>query len=321
VGPDPFDPGEFAPAKVNLCLHVTGRRADGYHLLDSLVVFAGVGDRVTMAPAPGLTLVVTGPEAMGLGAPPQPQDTTGHPVSGSSSRTGAAVSQPPDHQTAGAGAQDNLVLRAARAMGIADAALTLRKELPVASGIGGGSADAAATLRLLQRMTGRSLPDAATVLSLGADVPVCLSGKPVRMRGVGDDLSPLPPLPPVWLVLANPRVPVPTPAVFRALERRENAAVPELPASALASAASLGDWLSTHARNDLVTPALAVAPVLATVQSQLEAIPGCRLARMSGSGGTHFGIFESRAAAEAARQQLQSANPGWWVAAAPVLGS
>ena len=156
------DLGEFAPAKVNLCLHVTGRRDDGYHLLDSLVVFAGVGDRVSAQPDRGLSLRLTGPEAMALGSD-----------------------------------ADNLVLRAARLMAVDDVALTLDKQLPVASGIGGGSADAAATLRLLARWTKRPLPDPGAVLRLGADVPVCLAGQPVRMRGVGEDLSPLPPLPPV----------------------------------------------------------------------------------------------------------------------------
>jgi 4-diphosphocytidyl-2-C-methyl-D-erythritol kinase len=316
-GPDPFGPGEFAPAKVNLCLHVTGRRADGYHLLDSLVVFAGAGDRVTMADGPGLTLAVTGPEAAGLGFPVAPPDATGHPGGG----RGVKAANAPSDRAAKPDTHDNLVLRAARAMGIADAALTLWKALPVASGIGGGSADAAATLRLLQRKTGQSLPDSATVLSLGADVPVCLSGNPVRMRGVGEVLSPLPPLPPFWLVLVNPRAPVSTPAVFAALASRENPPVPDLPASALTSAAVLGAWLSAETRNDLVAPALTVAPVLANVQAALEAIPGCHLARMSGSGGTHFGLFANEADAQAAARSLATSYPGWWVASAPVLGA
>jgi 4-diphosphocytidyl-2-C-methyl-D-erythritol kinase len=274
---------ENAPAKINLCLHVTGRRADGYHLLDSLVVFAGVGDKVSAAPAPALSLVIDGPEAAGL-----------------------------------SGDADNLVLRAARAMGVT-AALTLWKALPVASGIGGGSADAAATLRALSRMGGKDLPDHATVLSLGADVPVCLSGRPLRMRGVGEDLSSLPPLPPLWVVLVNPRVPVATPEVFAALSQRENPPVPELPFAALSSAAGLAAWLSQHTRNDLVGPARQVAPILADVQASLEAAPDCLLARMSGSGGTHFGLFASQAAASAAASPLARAHPGWWVANAPVL--
>lgn len=274
---------EFAPAKINLCLHVTGRRADGYHLLDSLVVFAGVGDRVTASPATGLSLAIEGPE-------------------------GAALSADPD----------NLVLRAARLMG-AGAALTLWKALPVSSGIGGGSADAAATLRAVARLTGQALPDPAAVLALGADVPVCLQGHPVRMQGVGEVLTPLPALPPLWMVLVNPRVPVGTPQVFAALSRRENPPVPPVPASALASAADLAAWLSAHTRNDLAAPARQVAPVLAEVQASLEGVPGCLLARMSGSGGTHFGLFVSNAQAQAAAKSLTLAHPDWWVEAAPVL--
>jgi 4-diphosphocytidyl-2-C-methyl-D-erythritol kinase len=281
----PMPVHEDAPAKINLCLHVTGRRADGYHLLDSLVVFAGIGDKVTASPAPALSLVIDGPEAGAL-----------------------------------SGDADNLVLRAARAMGVT-AALTLWKALPVASGIGGGSADAAATLRALARIGGRDLPDLATVLSLGADVPACLAGRPLRMRGVGEDLAPLPPLPPLWVLLVNPRLPVATPQVFGALRERANPPVPELPSAALTSAAGLAAWLSRHTRNDLVGPARQVAPILADVQAALEAAPDCLLARMSGSGGTHFGLFASEAAASAAASQLARAQPGWWVADAPILAA
>lgn len=283
---DHFDQGdscEFARAKINLCLHVTGRRSDGYHLLDSLVVFADVGDLLTAESATGLSLKITGPEAAGLTAD-----------------------------------DDNLVLRAARSMGARDLALRLEKKLPVASGIGGGSADAAATLRLLARMTGLPLPDAATVLRLGADVPVCLAGQPVRMRGVGEELSPLPPLPSAWLVLVNPRLPVPTPQVFAALDRRENPPIADLPSAALASVSTLAEWLSVKTRNDLVPPAQRIAPVLAEVQAALEQQSACRLARMSGSGGTHFGLFASQAAADAAASTLSAAHPGWWIACAPL---
>ncbi len=273
------DFGEFAPAKVNLCLHVTGRRADGYYLLDSLVVFAGVGDRVSALPDSGLSLRVTGPEASALGTEP-----------------------------------DNLVLRAARLMGAKDLALVLEKQLPVASGIGGGSADAAATLRLLAQRSGHPLPDAGAVLALGADLPVCLAGRPVRMRGVGEDLTPLPSLPPFWLVLVNPRVPVPTPQVFAALTRRDNAPIPEMPAAALGSAAALADWLRGQTRNDLVGAARQVSLGLERVQVALETVPGCILARMSGSGGTHFGLFASESTAEAAASHLRTAYPDWWVA-------
>jgi 4-diphosphocytidyl-2-C-methyl-D-erythritol kinase len=274
---------EFAPAKVNLCLHVTGRRADGYHLLDSLVVFAEVGDRVTATPAPGLALAIEGPE-------------------------GAALSADPD----------NLVLRAARVMG-AGAALTLWKALPVASGIGGGSADAAATLRAVARLTGQALPDPAAVLALGADVPVCLQGHPVRMQGVGEVLTPLPALPPLWMVLANPRVPVSTPKVFAALTSRDNPPVLALPTEALRSANAFAAWLARETRNDLAAPARQLAPVLADVEAALAETSGCLLARMSGSGATYFGLFPGPDQAGAAARHLAASHPDWWIAEAPVL--
>lgn len=270
----------LARAKVNLCLHVTGRRADGYHLLDSLVVFAGIGDRVSARSAAGLSLQVTGPQGAGLSA-----------------------------------GDDNLCLRAARAFGVAvGAAITLEKQLPVASGIGGGSADAAAVLQVLARLWQRPLPPAEAVLQLGADVPVCLDGRPARMRGVGEQVSPLAPLPPAWLVLANPGIAIPTPDVFRALTARDNAPLPDrLPdfADAPALAAFLRDQ-----RNDLEPPARAIAPVIGRVAAALAAQPGCLLARMSGSGATCFGLFAGAAAAGAAAAALRQAEPGWWVAAA-----
>lgn len=277
---------EFAPAKINLCLHVTGRRADGYHLLDSLVVFAGVGDRVSGTlegpPSQGVTsLEVTGPMAAGL-----------------------------------SGEGDNLVLRAARAMGVS-ARIVLEKHLPVSSGIGGGSADAAATMRLLARLSGRALPDAAAVLALGADVPVCLAGRPARMTGIGEGLAPLPPLPEVWLVLANPGVAVSTPAIFRALARADNAPLPrDLPR--LRGAAELAAFVMMQ-RNDLEPPALTLEPVIGRVKAALSAQPGCLMARMSGSGATCFGLFADPLAASAAARAIRTAEPGWWVADAPLL--
>ena len=270
---------EEAPAKVNLALHVTGRRPDGYHLLDSLVVFAGVGDRLTLARAKAASLTIVG--APGLTAGP-----------------------------------DNLVLRAASALGL-PAAMVLEKRLPVASGIGGGSADAAATLRGLSRLWRRPLPDPEVALTLGADVPVCLSGRPARMRGVGERLDPLPSLPPLWLVLANPGVPVATQAVFAALERRDGAPLPDLPGG-WADAAALACWLSAT-RNDLEPAAIRVAPVIAEVLSALAAQPGALAARMSGSGATCLALFADGGSAAAARAALERAHPGWWVVDAPVL--
>ncbi|MGP9788599.1 4-(cytidine 5'-diphospho)-2-C-methyl-D-erythritol kinase [Roseinatronobacter sp. NSM] len=267
---------EHAPAKVNLSLHVTGRRKDGYHLLDSLVVFTDSGDMLDTAAPAGLE--ISGPEGVGLSAGP-----------------------------------DNLVTRAAHLMGAQDIGLHLHKVLPVASGIGGGSADAAAALRLLARVTGRPLPPMADILALGADVPVCLAGTPCRMRGVGEGLTPLPPLPPFWLVLVNPRVHVSTPQVFRALARADGRAMTDtLPA--WPDTASLIAWLRAQ-RNDLEAPARALAPVISQVLRVLDAQQDCALARMSGSGATCFGMFATEMAAQAAATRVQSLHPEWWVTA------
>lgn len=269
---------EPAPAKINLCLHVTGQRPDGYHLLDSLVVFTEFGDTVFARPMQGLSLSITGPESAGL--------------------------------SAGA---DNLVLRAARLMGARDLALTLEKNLPVASGIGGGSSDAAACLRLLGRLRGGSAPSPKAVLTLGADVPVCLRATPCRMRGIGEDITPLHALPPFWLVLVNPRREVSTPQVFKALRSRTNTPLPDaLPD--WADAASFFDWLAAQ-RNDLEGPAIQIAPVIGQVLDVLGASQGCALARMSGSGATCFGVFATLSDAEHAASTISAAFPAWWCVA------
>lgn len=274
---------EFAPAKINLCLHVTGRRDDGYHFLDSLVVFAGVGDHISLSDAAQLTLQVMGPEASGLSS-----------------------------------GKDNLVLAAATAMSVDDVAIELWKALPIASGIGGGSADAAATLRGLERRTGRT-PDPAAILALGADVPVCFAGRPARMRGIGDQLSPLPELPQLWCVLVNPRVAIATSRVFAALESRDNAPLPEIPTAGWADASTLARWLDAETRNDLQPAAQRIAPVLQDVLLALVATPDCLLARMSGSGATCLGLFASAAAAQNAAAKIAIFNPDWWVAEAAIL--
>lgn len=270
----------LARAKLNLALHVTGQRADGYHLLDSLVVFADLGDGIAVEPAPELSLTIDGPMAAGLSA-----------------------------------GEDNLVLRAARLLGPGrGAAIRLTKRLPVASGIGGGSADAAATLSALADLWGMALPDAGRVLALGADVPVCLAGRPARMQGIGEVVTPLPdPLPPAALVLVNPGIAVSTPEIFRRLQRKDNAPLPaSLPQ--FAHLAQLADFLSAQ-RNDLQPPAEALAPVLATVVAALAAEPGARFARMSGSGATCFALFDDLGQARAAAARLQARNHGWWVQA------
>jgi 4-diphosphocytidyl-2-C-methyl-D-erythritol kinase len=271
----------FAPAKVNLYLHIVGRRPDGYHLLDSLAVFAGAGDRLSAEPAADFSLTVTGPFAAGL-------DAEG----------------------------DNLVLRAGRALAAAagmdpSGRLVLEKNLPVASGIGGGSADAAAAFRLLSSLWGICLPaDRLAVLAagLGADVPVCLSGTPARMQGIGEVLETVLGLPPFGLVLVNPGTAIATPAVFKARSGAFSEAA-RLPAR-WEDAASLAAWLS-ETRNDLEQPAGKLAPVVGEVLAALRADPRCLLARMSGSGATCFGLFDTAATAQKAAAVL--ARPGWWV--------
>ncbi|MDR0807821.1 MAG: 4-(cytidine 5'-diphospho)-2-C-methyl-D-erythritol kinase [Gemmobacter sp.] len=272
---------EFAPAKVNLTLHVTGRRADGYHLLDSLVVFADIGDWLMASPAERLTLALAGPQAGALTAGP-----------------------------------DNLVLRAARSFEASrGAALVLEKHLPVSSGVGGGSTDAAAALRLLARLWRRPLPEPGAVLRLGADVPVCLKPGAARMAGVGEIITPLPSLPEAWMVLANPGTAVSTPAIFAALARRENPVMPRaLPP--LPTLEALATFMGAM-RNDLEPSALAAIPMIAEVKAALAAQPGCRIARMSGSGATCFGLFPDTATATAAARAI--ARPDWWVRAGRML--
>lgn len=281
---------EDAWAKINLTLQITGRRDNGYHELSSLVVFAGVGDRLSFARGGDdrITLNVEGPFAAAL--------------------TGAG----------GAAGDDNLVLRAGMALaaeaGIErGAAITLTKNLPVASGIGGGSADAAAALRGLSRLWQLSLPSAELqklALTLGADVPVCLRGAPVVMSGIGERLEPVPALPPLWLVLVNPGVAVATAAVFAGREGAfSEAADPLLPPIGLAP---LMDWLAARP-NDLQPSACRLAPAVVEVLAAFDDLDACLLARMSGSGATCFGIFESEEAANAAAESLTLRHPEWWV--------
>jgi 4-diphosphocytidyl-2-C-methyl-D-erythritol kinase len=273
---------ESAPAKVNLFLHVTGWRPDGYHLLDSLVVFAAAEDVLRGEPANELTLDLEGPFAISLG-----------------------------------GEQDNLVLRAARALGARGARLVLEKNLPVASGIGGGSADAAAALRLLCRLWRLSPPDLPGIaLALGADVPVCLARRASRMGGVGEQLDAAPSLPGCGLVLVNPGVAVSTPEVFRA--RRGGWSAPAEMPRAWPDVATMARDLR-ELRNDLEPPAIALQPVIGDVISALVAVPGCRLARMSGSGATCFGLFDDPVVAAQAAARLRRAN--WWTWGGPLAES
>ena len=284
-----------APAKINLTLRVTGRRADGYHLLDSLVVFTELGDelsvRAPVADEAALSLAVDGPIAAPLN-----------------------------------GEADNLVLRAARRLAedaqiVPQVAFTLTKRLPVASGIGGGSADAAAALHLLNGLWGlkRSLGALqALALPLGADIPVCLLKRPAMMRGIGETLLPLDRLPDFALLLVNPGAALSTAEIFAA--RQGTFTTPTPPPSSYPARDALIDWLSQES-NDLEEPARRLCPAVGEVLEALGRTAGCRLARMSGSGATCFAIYATLAEAEAASEAVARAYPAWWVAASRCRGA
>jgi len=280
-----------APAKINLSLHVTGQRADGYHLLDSIVVFTGAGDEITVTKASERQrgdhrLTLSGPFADGLETGP-----------------------------------DNLVLKAVRLFGDALPALDLHliKRLPVASGIGGGSSDAAATLKAVAKLLNLPLPDAKAILALGADVPVCMSAKGVRMRGIGEEISPLPALPELYMVLANPGVGVSTPAIFKRLTEKNNPSLTPFAQSDFADASALTQWLHEN-RNDLEKAAIAICPEIQTCLDAIARHADVLLWRMSGSGATCFGLFASFAKAQQAADRLKQDHPNWWVVATNVLG-
>lgn len=273
---------EHAPAKINLFLHVGDKRADGYHALQSLVAFTRAGDMLQFAPADDVRLNICGPFGAGL--------------------------------SAGA---DNLVVRAARALqehtGVKKgAAISLTKNLPVASGIGGGSSDCAAALRGLVKLwnlapTQDELCDIGE--TLGSDVPVCVAGRPQFMEGRGEVLTALPPLPELPIVLVNPGVGVSTGKVFAAMGERHGIGLPTPPS--FAGAEDLLAYLRGTA-NDMEAPARTLAPVISEVIAAI-ADQGALLARMSGSGATCFGLFESDAAAEQAAAAISSRAPAWWV--------
>lgn len=271
----------FAPAKINLFLHVLGRRKDGYHDLESLVAFVDVGDELTAAPADDWSLKLDGPFAGAL--------------------DGAA--------------DNNLVLRAAKASGSAPHAFQLTKSLPIASGIGGGSADAAAALRLIADAVPSTMDVAA---SLGADVPVCVCGAPAWMGGVGDRLMQAHFPSPLHLVLVNAGTPVSTAEIFKAWQAPVVPREPAQPLPAFASNEELLAFLLTR-ENDLEMPARALVPEIGLVMAALEATDKCRLVRMSGSGGTCFGLYGSDADAKSAAAQIKSKNSDWWVQAATTI--
>lgn len=280
---------ETARAKVNLTLRVLGRRTDGYHELESLVAFAGIGDELTLEPGPVLALDTRGPGAEALAA------------------------------------GENLVLKAARAARAHEPRLVagrfvLEKHLPVAAGLGGGSADAAAALRLLAAANPElapAIPWPKIAASVGADVPVCLLGRAAMMCGIGDRIFPLASMPAAGIVLANPRRPLPTASVFAALglppegiEPRD----PEVPS--LPIYAALEGYVASN-RNDLEWPAIGLCPVIEEVLRALGRLRGVDEAiHMSGSGPTCFALLPTLAAAETAAASLAGANPAWWVTAA-----
>ncbi|MGH6865003.1 MAG: 4-(cytidine 5'-diphospho)-2-C-methyl-D-erythritol kinase [Methyloceanibacter sp.] len=283
---------DIAWAKVNLTLRVLGRRADGFHELESLIAFVGLGDSVELTPGEGLDLVVEGPFAGALG-------------------------------------RDNLILKAAEAAKAAAPVLRLGrfrlvKILPVAAGIGGGSADAAAALRLLVRAGNGAFTEgaaAALASALGSDVSVCLGSRPALVTGRGERVEPIIGFPACALLLANPALPLATTDVYRALEAEPMASPPAT--AGLGGFAGDFDRLLAYLksrRNDLESPALCLAPAVGDVLDTLRALPGARVARMSGSGPTCFALFATTREAQGAATALAQAQPGWWIAAGS-LGS
>ncbi|MBR0703505.1 4-(cytidine 5'-diphospho)-2-C-methyl-D-erythritol kinase [Bradyrhizobium diazoefficiens] len=283
---------EEGRAKVNLSLRVVGRRADGYHDLESVVAFADCADRLTLEPGGELRLTTTGPLAAACG------DTS-----------------------------DNLVFKAAKLLaeavpGLKLGAFALDKVLPVAAGIGGGSADAAAALRLLARLNDLSLDDPRlqkVALATGADVPVCLASRACDMTGVGEQLLPLA-LPSMPCVMVNPRVPVATKDVFSELGLRNGQLLVGVADVIRAPAwpeegGSIADWIDVLERvpNDLEAPALQIQPVIGEVLEALRDSPGVKLARMSGSGATCFAIYSAANEAHTAAEKIRRDHPGWWV--------
>lgn len=279
-----------APAKVNLTLHIVGRRDDGWHELESVVAFAGCSDWLGFEPGAELGLTVDGPTAAAAGE-----------------------------------TDDNLILRAARALservpGLGVGKFHLRKNLPVAAGLGGGSSDAAAALRALADANGLPADDArlySAAEATGSDVPVCLVPQSRTMRGRGEILGPLLQLPPLVAVLVNPRVAVATPAVFARLgfAKGESSKLPIAPPPRAASSRMAAMAALERGRNDMQAAACALEPAVSRVLEALSACPGASLVRMSGSGATCFAIFEARSAASQAAAALARQRPDWWVKA------
>ena len=265
-----------ARAKINLCLHVVGLRNDGLHLLDSIVAFAEFGDKLTFEAAEQLSLTIDGPFGVGL-----------------------------------SNTDDNLILKAAQCYAdTPGCAVHLQKNLPVAAGIGGGSADAAAALRGLSQLWQKDLPPAGVQLTLGADVPVCVHGQTTRMQGIGERLTPLASLPDLPVVLVNPGCAVPTGPVFSALQSKNNLPIAHLP-EAFLNIQQAVDWLLQQ-RNDLEAPAITLEPVIGEVLQELRNSHAL-MSRMSGSGATCFGVFDTLEKAHSAARKIAKLHAGWWI--------
>jgi 4-diphosphocytidyl-2-C-methyl-D-erythritol kinase len=313
----------LAPAKVNLALHVTGRRADGYHLLDSIAVFADVGDRVEIEAADTLSLSVTGPFA--AHAPGDSSDLAFRAAAAFFEHIGRKAATDP-LPLVGRGLGEGLQTWALRGgpqpqplptggRGVPAAAIRVEKNIPAGAGLGGGSADAAAVLVGLDRHFGTRLsPDdlKAIGMKLGADVPMCLAGRALRARGIGEDISAIQGWPPLPLVLVWPGVPVSTAAVFKNLTRSDNPPLVDPPRSATVE--TLASWLS-NCRNDLEAPAINIAPQIGEALAALRATESCLLARMSGSGSACFGLYPKPGEARAAAAAIARARLDWWSAA------
>ncbi len=272
---------KFAPAKINLFLHVTGKRDDGYHTLESLVAFADIGDEITFQPADTLSVDIRGPYADGLSV------------------------------------TDNSIIKAAQFYAHRhclnpSGKFTLTKNLPIASGIGGGTADAAAALHVLESAHGQPIPDATALTALGADVPVCVSGDVVVMQGIGEVITPVAAFPTCDVLLINSGHSVATADVFRGLQPPYSGPLVQPTTAGWATLSELTDFLQTT-RNDLVKPALSLAPQISGVVAALSRSKGCKIARMSGSGATCFGIFESSEAAQTAAEIIAEGHPTWWI--------
>ncbi len=278
---------ELAPAKINLALHVLGRRADGFHLLDSIVVFADIADRISVSPAERTSLAISGPFAQDL-----------------------------------ADVEANIVLKAAgqmrvlaqaHAVSLPHFAIALEKNLPVASGIGGGSADAAATLRAVIRSIQNPPPAllqalSKIALSLGADVPVCFDSHPCRMQGIGEIISPATPRVPVNVMLINPRLPLVTKDVFGAMHTADYMGKQQLDPDAPLT------W-----RNDMTSAAIKLLPQIAEILAAIRSEPVFSLVSMSGSGATCFGLAADEVEAKRAAHRIQVAHPEWWVSSGKIL--